>query len=220
MVKNEIEILPMFYRYIKEWADSWVVEDQASTDGTLEFLERMKAKGEMDIDIKVVDCDDFNGDFYKEYNGVIARANRKWIYTGHVDEFCPTMKNIIPRLLKREVIYGFMRYEICSLNPLLALTRETFLRLWLKDWNLKFKEGEWIHKEILVDMGRPSVVIDVPYYHIGRCRNVAHIQAKERVYEKCAGKTILTSSYDELARKLDRQKSYPVKDNGLLDMIL
>ena len=221
MVKNEIEILPAFYRYIKKWATSWKLVDHGSTDGTLEFLDRMKSRGEMDIEVLEDKCDDFRGDFYKEFNTVLEKADREWTYVGHVDEFCPVMHKLIPQAIKKDIIYGFMRYEVCSLNPLLSLAREPFKRLWKTEWNFRFKLNNWVHREDLVDNGKLSVMVNTPYYHIGRCRNIPHIQSKEIDFEKCSGgNSILTSKYDELARKADRQRAMPIKDYGLMDMLL
>ena len=219
MVKDEIEILPAFYRYIKEWAGSWKVLDHGSTDGTIEFLERMKTRKEIDIDYWVEPSDNY--DFYKECNKVLDRANRTWIFAGHIDEFAPDMKDVIPGYLSDNFAYIFSRYECVSINPLLAIVREPFVRLWKKEGGTRFKINNDLHfEEVVSPKPVPTKVSKIPYYHFGRVRNLNHIRTKEIDFEHCCGNSQLTSKYSNDRRQVEMKRSFLVKDTRVVNMLL
>jgi hypothetical protein len=220
MIKNEIEILPMYYRYIKQWCSRWAIIDHGSDDGSLEFLQRMKKRKEIIIDIYERKSDDFNKDFYKEFNWIISKSKSKWTFVGHIDEFSPVMKDIIPQLITKEAAYVFQREECISLLPLMALERFEFVRLFPTKWKLRFIEGGDVHSEQLDIKKYGRVLVKMPYFHIGECRNIDHIRFKEKSYEDCSGKSVLTSKYTENDRELRRANAYYIRDYNLMDMLL
>jgi len=208
MIRNEIEILPAYYRYIKKWANSWYVLDHGSNDGSLEFLYRMKDRDEISIEVLERPSLDFNKDFYREVNYIISKCKNKWTFWGHIDEFIMNAKEVFQKITQEEAVYSFTRLEMIQLCPPLYLTRETFVRLFPTSWKIRWREGHHVHSESpVIPKDRPIKRADCLMFHIGRCRNIEHIREKERSYEACSGSSVLGSKYSEERREEERRKA-------------
>jgi len=200
---NEICILPAFYRWIKNWAKIWVVLDHNSNDGTLEFIEHMKNRNEMQIILKE-EPEGLSNGLWAEWNKVIELAentNCKWIWKGYPDEF-PSPEIIdLSSILKDEASYYFYRYNLSNLFPLLRnkAGEDWFPYLWPSSWNMRFQEVTNIHiKEPFLYFGRR--VIESPFLHVvhvGECRNFNKVREKEAIYEKLSpGVTVMGKDWD------------------------
>jgi len=224
MICNEIEILPMYYRYIKKWCKSWKVLDHGSTDGSVEFLKYMSERNEINIEVFQRECGDFDKDFYKEWNWILDKVDCKWTYVGHIDEFCPYMDTILSQMFKFNAIYIIRREEMISLFPPLSFGKETpFMRIFPTDWKIRFIEGNHVHREEFNPREFPVREAQIPFYHLGECRNSEHVRFKEKAYEDCSGDTIFGSKYTEKDRQERRKGAHLLKDEhlpDLMDMIL
>lgn len=226
MIKNEIEILPLYYRYIKKWCKKWKVLDHGSDDGSIEFLEAMKKRGEIDIEVFHRPSDDFGHDFYGEFNWIIDKSDCEWTYVGHIDEICPIIEFLLPKMLENKFAYFFRRENLVSLYPVMTLGKETpFMRLFPTKASCRFVAGNHVHSENADVKGIQAAEADIPYFHLGECRNIDHVKEKEKAYEDCSGSTIFTSKWDKEKRKQRRKGAYAYQGDEyalseLMDMIL
>lgn len=212
MIKNEIDILPLYYRYIKKWCKKWKILDHGSDDGSLEFLQHMKDRHEIDIEVFQRPLDDFDKDFYGEWNWILDKSDCEWTYVGHIDEVSPVMANILSLILKVESSYIIKREEMVALIPPLSLGKEQpFLRIFPTKWNIRFIEDNDVHTEKFDEKGKPVRLIEAPFYHLGECRNIEHIVFKEKCYEDCSGYSVLSSKFNEEARGKRREGAKLVK---------
>ena len=224
MIKNEIEILPMYYRYIKKWCKRWKVLDHGSDDGSLEFLQHMKDRHEIDIEVFQRPMNDFSKDFYGEWNWILDKSDCKWTYVGHIDEVSPFMDKILSVILEYESIFIIKREELISLLPPLTMGKEQpFMRIFPTKWKTRFTEDNHVHTEQFNADGKPIRLANIQFYHLGELRNTEHIRFKEKSYEDCSGNSILGSKFSDEDRENRRDKATILKDECLsllADMIL
>ena len=224
MTFNEIDLLPAYYRYIRLFCNEWIVLDHGSDDGTREYLCFLEKKGEIPIKLMLSDDRNFSGNFYEEYNKVLNKATGDFIFSAHIDEFCPRLPVIIRSLVNnKDKIFMFNRLDLVCLSPLIRINEpHGFARLW-ENGKLKFKipDEPTVHKEDYIIKDKASMVfVPLPYYHLGQCRHINKIIEKEATYET-VGKSILTSRYNPIDRDYQRVTGHVLApDQELLDMIL
>ncbi len=220
---NEISILPIYYKYVKKFADTWIILDDGSTDGSVEYIKRLQDKKELDIMLVSRPAFDFTYHkvFWANWNYGLALSDREWTLLGYIDEIVyPDPKKCFQELMKEEAAWMIPREEIVSLKP--------FKSMGIEGPNVRFfptgtvfyeAKPQSVHIErAIIKKGVPTKVANFMMYHIGRCREISHIRMKERSYEAC-GYTSLTSKYSEKRRKYHASKAYELEDNGFVNWI-
>lgn len=226
IIFNEIELLPAYYRHIKQFAESWVVIDNNSNDGSYEFLKRMREKGEIEITVYKEPKKFCGGSYYGLLNRCFSLADKKWIWAGFPDEFLDDRAiSDIAFVVKNDIDIAlyYNRVQITSLYPLLQRGTTQKLRLWQAKHNIEWysnKEGTLhgedykIDNDIIEKKIANGAVLD-----IGEARNIDKIREKELTYEQ-EGTTILTSKFDNLSRFNFKMKSIPYWDTFIYECLI
>jgi len=224
---NEIDLLPAWYRRIKQFAKGLAILDTGSNDGSIEFIQHMKDRGEMDITLVVDPTDNFHGNFWREITRSIELSNKTWTLRFEPDMFpSPEFDVILPDLLKEKYIYYFYRKHIISLDPFLVYDR-SFPRPFLfpTEWNMKFKPLGVHQGNVFEDHNHPiKTVSGFEIWHVGEARDCTHVRDKEVRYEKL-GPTELTSKWNKELRqkRIDRCPHANVihgTDRRILEMLI
>ena len=208
---NEIELLPMFYRWIKQFASSWIVLDHGSNDGSIEFLWRMKDRKEMDITVSVQPSDNFFGSFWGEQNKVIAMANRNWTFKLAPDELpTPDIFKVVDVIINQKVLIWLWRIQLCNLYPLKERNSAWYPLLFPTEWKIQLINSGGVHQAEIPKPDSPSIYWEKSHvWHIGECRNFLKVREKEVSYEKL-GQTEMTSKWnaDNKAQYISESKDY------------
>lgn len=186
MCYNEIELLPALYRHVRKFASSWVIIDNGSNDGSIEFLNQMKSRKEIDIILKVEPSENFQGNFWDQWNKTFDMSNRKWTFKLSMDEFLsPDLILAIPLLLTKEYTYKFSRVVISNLNPLSSRWSDPRVLLFPSDKRTRFnpngRTGPPHIEPWKIDIEvqeRPDLYI----WDLGEARNLEKIREKEQRY--------------------------------------
>lgn len=214
MCRNEIDLLPAYYRFIKQFANEWCILDHGSDDGSIEFIEWVKRNdSNLDVKLRIEESFDFGHNFWGEWNKALSMATKDYILRGFPDEFIMPVDKLI-KIIKSgmERVYFFERIDLVQLQPSMYLIDTPKITLFPNKKGIAFKEYCGVHCEIpLIPAGMEVIELKEPkIYHLNRCRNFEHIRFKELCYEKCSGFTILTSKYSEEKRNEEKKKALPI----------
>jgi len=220
---NEITILPIYYRYVRQFADTWIILDDGSTDSSVEYIKRLQDRKELDIMLISRPAFDFTFHkvFWANWNYVIARSDREWTLLGYLDEIAyPNPRQYFEEMMNEKAVWMIPREEIVSLNPFKSLgTEGPFVRFFPTGTVFFEAKPRSVHIEVpIVKSDIDTKVADFKMYHIGRCREISHIREKEKSYEAC-GHTVLTSRYNEELRTDDIIKAKEIDDNGFVNWL-
>ncbi len=219
---NEISILPLYYKFVKQFADTWIILDDGSTDGSVEYIKRLQDLRE--IDIMLVSRPAFHVAKHRVYwanwNYAFKLCDREWTLLGYLDEIAyPNPAEYFNRMMKEHVVWKIGREEIVSLNPLKSLGPEgPFVRFFPTGSTFFEAKAQSAHVEHPITK-LPIKEAPFRFFHIGRCREIKHIQEKERAYEAC-GPSALTSHYDQSRRLVDIKNAHLIPDNGFTNWLL
>lgn len=200
MIRNEIDLLPRYSRFVKTFAEEWCILDGGSTDGSIEYLERFKELNP-DISIRMVSDSKYDLKECKNFNFLLQESlkmcTRDWIWLGYIDEFVPILSFCVKRLTKEKRVYSFPRYSLFSLRPIKYRRIDNFARLFPRE-GLQWVGGP-IHSEVYLSPF-PNVLVDIPILHVQEAMRIEHIREKEERFEAC-GPSVLTSSYSAEIRE-------------------
>jgi len=220
---NEISILPIYYKYLRKFADTWIILDDGSVDGSVTYIKRLQDRKELDI--MLISRPSFNFGYHKRFwanwNYLLLLSDREWTLLGYLDEIIyPDPKNCFEELMKSDCVWMIPREEIVSLKPFRTLGTEGPFVRFFPTGSILFhaKEGS-AHDEIPIFTKQIECKVSrYKFYHIGRTREIFHIREKERSFEAC-GHTVLTSRYSEKRREREVSKSYEIDDNGFVNWL-
>jgi len=220
---NEISILPIYYKYVKQFADTWIILDDGSTDGSVEYIKRLQDKKELDIMLVSRPSFDFTYHrvFWANWNYVISLSDREWTLLGYLDEIAyPNPREHFEEMMSDKAVWMIPREEVVSIKPFKSLGIDgPFVRFFPTGSVLFEAKPQSVHVENpVIRAGYEVKAAKFKMYHIGRCREISHIREKERSYEAC-GETVLTSRYSEERRRAESSKACELDDKGFVNWL-